>query len=177
MQNHTLPSQQTLLVSGSNHHTPKCPKFHHLTPTTQLWLCSGWPQVSSVRRGHRSRPYCFDKLGMKPDFHVTVIQSWTKPTFPWDNSHVTNADTPDSLLHKLCSLSGYSNSQPLIKSLPSRCSSVVSVCPSTQTSRKHTEQAKSSRIQHNSRRFSLQFEAAVLHHSACSPAGNVASYS
>lgn len=146
--------------------------------------CSGWPQVSSVQKGCRSHP--FDKLGMNklvsasfarhcdPDLIISL--SWTKPVFPWDNSHVPSADTPDLLLHKLCSLSGSSNSPPL-KSLPSTWSSMVSVCPSTQTLWKHMEQGKSSRIQHNSSKFSLHFEAAVLQCSACSPLGNVAPYS
>lgn len=49
----------------------------------------------------------------------------------------------------------------------------MSVCPSTQTSWKHTEQAKSSGTQHNSSRASLHSEAAVLQHSACSPVGNM----
>lgn len=65
----------------SNHNTPKCLQFHHLTPTTQP-KCSGWPQAPSVQRGHRSHPFdkCFDKSGVKPDFHVTVIQIW--PSVP-----------------------------------------------------------------------------------------------
>lgn len=51
----TTPSQDFIGFRGATITHQSVPKFHHLTPTTHP-KCSGWPEVSSAQRWHRSHP-------------------------------------------------------------------------------------------------------------------------
>lgn len=94
VQNHTLPSQQILWVwEEQPSHTKvsqvTSPESYNTAQSAQAGL-----RDLVSREGTGAIPTeGWSQISMSLWSNLSISPSWTKPTFPWDNSHVTSADS------------------------------------------------------------------------------------